>query len=177
MWRFFIPVIVIAVLVAFFWRGLYLHPGLIPSPLVGKPVPAFTLPGVASASPPLSSSDFKGHVTVLNVWATWCIPCRQEGPALLKFAKTSTVPVYGLLYKDQRQDAIQWLQTQGDPYQLDGFDPNGQVALNWGVYGVPETFVIDAHGIIRRKYVGPLTNSMIKHSLIPLIDSLRGGKT
>lgn len=176
MWRYFIPLIIIAVLVAFFWRGLYLQPGLIPSPLVGKSVPTFTLPAVAGAAPALSSNDFRGHVSVLNVWATWCVPCREEAPTLLKFARSHVVPVYGLLYKDQRQDAVQWLQAQGNPYQLDGDDPMGKVALNWGVYGVPETFVIDANGIIRKKYVGPLTDSMINTSLIPLLEKLQDGK-
>lgn len=174
MWRYFIPLLVIATLVAFFWRGLYLHPGVIPSPLIGKRIPSFTLPAVAGGAPPLSSSDFKGHVSLLNVWATWCVPCRDEAPTLTKLAQSGAVPIYGLLYKDQRQPAAQWLQSQGNPYALDGFDPDGQVALNWGVYGVPETFVVDANGVIRKKYVGPLTESIVQQSLLPLIRQLRG---
>ncbi|MDE2235119.1 MAG: DsbE family thiol:disulfide interchange protein [Gammaproteobacteria bacterium] len=176
MWRYFIPIALIVLLMAFFWRGLYLNPGVVDSPLIGKPVPAFSLPAVADGSPPLTSEDFKGHVSVLNVWATWCIPCREESATLVQFSKSKLVPVYGLLYKDQRQDAEQWLQEKGNPYQLDGFDPKGQVALNWGVYGVPETFVVDANGVIRKKYVGPLTDSIVKDSLIPLVNSLNQEK-
>lgn len=173
MWRYCIPLALIVMLVAIFWRGLYLQPGLIPSPLIGERVPAFTLLAVADGAPSFSSSDLQGHVAVLNVWATWCVPCRDEAPALAQLAESKVVPIYGLLYKDHRQDAMQWLQARGNPYTLDGSDPEGQVALNWGVYGVPETFVIDAQGVIRKKYVGPLTNSMIRQSLIPLIERLR----
>ncbi len=176
MWRYFIPIALIVILMAFFWRGLYLHPGVIPSPLIGKSIPVFSLPGVDGPSTALDSKDFHGHVSILNVWATWCIPCRDEHPVLVDLSKQKVVTIYGLNYKDKADDAKQLLQMQGDPYTLDGFDPKGAVALNFGVYGVPETFVVDANGVIRKKYVGPLTDSMLKSSLIPLVESLRREK-
>ena len=173
---FLLPFLAVVVMILLFWKGLYLHPNEIPSPLIGKPVPDFALPGVDEAAVTLQSTDFRGHVSVLNVWATWCVPCRDEQPELVEFARRRVVALYGLDYKDDASDATKWLKTQGNPYQLVGFDPKGQVALNLGVYGVPETFVIDAHGIIRKKYIGQLTPSLVNGELIPLVHALERGK-
>ena len=169
---FLLPFALVALMILLFWRGLYLHPSEIPSPLIGKPVPEFTLPGIDAPSTALQSADLRGHVSVLNVWATWCIPCRDEHPELVNLARRRVVALYGLDYKDDASDASKWLMSQGNPYQLVGYDPKGQVALNLGVYGVPETFVIDTHGIIRRKYIGELSPALVDGELIPLVREL-----
>jgi cytochrome c biogenesis protein CcmG, thiol:disulfide interchange protein DsbE len=169
---FLLPTGILVLLILLFWRGLYLNPAQVPSPLIGKPVPKFSLPGVNGASTSLESTDFQGHVSILNVWATWCIPCRDEQPELMKLAHQNVVTLYGLNYKDDAESANQWLQSQGNPYTKDGYDPKGEVALNFGVYGVPETFVVDSHGIIRHKYIGPLSASLINTSLIPMVHEL-----
>ncbi|HVC37481.1 MAG TPA: DsbE family thiol:disulfide interchange protein [Gammaproteobacteria bacterium] len=172
---FLLPVGIVVLLLLLFWKGLYLNPAQVPSPLIGKPVPDFNLPGVGGTSASLKSADFEGHVSILNVWATWCIPCREEQPELVKLAQQHVVTLYGLNYKDDADSALQWLQTQGNPYERDGYDPKGQVGLNFGVYGVPETFVVDSHGIIRHKYIGPLTASLVNGQLIPLVHELEQG--
>ncbi len=169
---FLLPVGILVLLIVLFWRGLYLNPSQVPSPLIGKPIPVFSLTGVDGASDSLNSTDFQGHVSILNVWATWCIPCRDEHPELVKLAQQKVVSIYGLNYKDDANTAAQLLQSQGNPYSKDGYDPKGAVALNFGVYGVPETFVVDSHGIIRHKYIGPLTTSQISTQLIPLVHEL-----
>ncbi len=169
---FLLPAGILVLLILLFWRGLYLNPSQVPSPLIGKPLPQFSLPGVGGPSASLNNADFEGHVSILNVWATWCIPCRDEQPELVKLAQQNVVTIYGLNYKDDADSAVQWLQSQGNPYAKDGFDPKGEVALNFGVYGVPETFVVDSHGIIRHKYIGPLTASLISTQLIPLVHKL-----
>jgi cytochrome c biogenesis protein CcmG, thiol:disulfide interchange protein DsbE len=169
---FLLPVGILVLLILLFWRGLYLNPSQVPSPLIGKPIPVFSLTGVSGASSALTSSDFQGHVSILNVWATWCIPCRDEHPVLVKLAQQNVVSIYGLNYKDDAGAAAQLLRSQGNPYSKDGYDPKGEVALNFGVYGVPETFVVDSHGIIRHKYIGPLTDSQISTQLMPLVHEL-----
>lgn len=169
---FLLPAGILVLLILLFWRGLYLNPSQVPSPLIGKPLPQFSLPGVGGTSASLTSADFEGHVSILNVWATWCIPCRDEQPELVKLAQQKVVTIYGLNYKDDADSAVQWLQSRGNPYAKDGYDPKGKVALNFGVYGVPETFVVDSHGIIRHKYIGPLTTSLISTQLIPLVHEL-----
>ena len=172
--RFLIPLAVFAIMVIFLAIGLTLNPREVPSPLIGKPAPAFNLPQVAAAENTLSPSDFKGQVVLVNVWASWCVSCRQEHPVLLQLAQQGLVPIYGLNYKDQREAAQGWLRQHGDPYVASAFDADGRVGIDWGVYGVPETFVIDRAGIIRHKHTGPVTPAALERDILPLVRQLQG---
>ena len=171
--RYLAPLAIFALLVAFLYRGLSMDPKLVPSPLIGKPAPAFTLPRLDDPSATISNTDLKGKVTLLNVWATWCVSCRQEHETLVELAKTGQVDIYGLNYKDNRQDAKRWLAQFGNPYIANAFDGSGRVAIDWGVYGAPETFIIDRNGIIRHKHIGPLTIEIINDEILPLVDKLK----
>ena len=168
----FLPVIVFAVLVAFLAIGLKLDPREVPSPLVNKAAPSFSLPLLAQPSNKLTPQDLRGKVWLLNVWASWCVSCRVEHPLLVELAKTGTVPIYGLNYKDKRDDAIQWLRERGDPYLQSISDTDGRVGIDYGVYGVPETFVIDREGVIRYKQIGPLTPESLRDTILPLVRKL-----
>jgi cytochrome c biogenesis protein CcmG/thiol:disulfide interchange protein DsbE len=171
--RYLAPLAIFALLVAFLFRGLSLDPKLVPSPLVGKPVPTFTLTRLDNPAATISDADFKGKVTLLNVWATWCVSCRREHETLVQLAKTGQVEIYGLNYKDNREDANQWLNRLGNPYVANAFDSDGRVGIDWGVYGAPETFIIDREGIIRHKHIGPLTIEIINDEILPLVDKLK----
>ena len=168
----FLPVIVFAVLVAFLAIGLKLDPREVPSPLVNKAAPSFSLPLLAQPSNKLTPQDLRGKVWLLNVWASWCVSCRVEHPLLVELAKTGTVPIYGLNYKDKRDDAMQWLRERGDPYLQSLSDTDGRVGIDYGVYGVPETFVIDREGVIRYKQIGPLTPESLRDTILPLVRKL-----
>jgi cytochrome c biogenesis protein CcmG, thiol:disulfide interchange protein DsbE len=168
----FLPVIVFAVLVAFLAIGLKLDPREVPSPLVNKAAPAFKLPLLAQPEAMLTPADLRGKVWLLNVWASWCVSCRVEHPLLVELAKTGTVPIYGLNYKDKRLDAMQWLRERGDPYLQSLSDTDGRVGIDYGVYGVPETFVIDREGVIRYKQIGPLTPESLRDTILPLVRKL-----
>ncbi len=154
-----IPVAVFVALAALFWRGLSGDPSEIPSALIGKPVPDFSLPGIAGLGVPgFDSAALRtGKVTVVNVWASWCGPCRVEHPLLAALAKNPGIALYGLNYKDDPENARRFLGTLGQPYAAVGADAKGRIAVDWGVYGVPETFIVDGQGIIRYKWIGPLT--------------------
>ena len=169
----FLPVIVFAVLVAFLAIGLKLDPREVPSPLVNKAAPAFNLPLLAQPDNKLTPQDLRGKVWLLNVWASWCVSCRVEHPLLVELAKTGTVPIYGLNYKDKRDDAMQWLRERGDPYLQSLSDTDGRVGIDYGVYGVPETFVIDRQGVIRLKHIGPVTPEAMRDKVLPMLDKLR----
>lgn len=171
--RFMVPLGIFAVLVALLFRGLSLDPKLVPSPLVGKPMPAFSLTRLDDVNTTISDTDIRGEVFVLNIWATWCGSCRAEHEVLLQLADTGKVDIYGLNYKDNRVDALRWLRQLGDPYVANAFDEDGRVGINWGVYGAPETFVVDREGIIRHKYIGPLTTEILYQQLLPLIAELK----
>lgn len=173
--RYLLPLGVFALLVLVFYRGLFLDPAIVPSPLIGKPAPAFELPRLDEPAQSVSSAAFKGQVSLLNVWATWCVGCRQEHDTLLAIAKRGDVPIFGLNYKDERTAALAWLKQLGDPYVVSAYDQQGMVALDWGVYGAPETFLIDADGVIRYKHLGPLTLELFEAELLPRINELRGG--
>jgi cytochrome c biogenesis protein CcmG, thiol:disulfide interchange protein DsbE len=160
---YLVPLFVFVALAVLFLIRLYAgDPSRVPSALIGRPVPAFTLeplPGLAQAGQPvpgLSDADLKGRVTVVNVWASWCVPCRQEHPALVELAKNPAVRVVGINYKDNPENARRFLGTLGNPFAAIGIDPNGRAAIDWGVYGVPETFVVGPDGTIRHKHIGPL---------------------
>ena len=161
------------ILLIFLGYGLTLNPREVPSPLIGKPAPAFRLPTVADPAKSMGTDDFAGKVTLPNVWASWCVSCRQEHPLLVELARKGSVQVYGLNYKDTRQDARRWLASFGDPYVASAFDEDGRVGIEWGVYGVPETFVIDRKGVIRHKLTGPVTPENWAKTLQPLIQRLQ----
>jgi cytochrome c biogenesis protein CcmG, thiol:disulfide interchange protein DsbE len=169
-----IPLGVFVVLVVLLGVGLKLDPREVPSPFIDKPTPAFSLPKLSAPDKTFSSEDFKGQVSLLNVWASWCVSCRQEHTVLLELAGMGIIPIYGLNYKDKREDALGWLEKLGNPYRESALDADGRVGINWGVYGVPETFVIDKKGIIRHKHTGPLTREILLQELMPLLQQLRG---
>ncbi len=153
--------------------GLRLDPRRIPSPLIGKPVPEFSLPPVKGRALGLSSADLVGEVSLVNVFASWCVACREEHPILMQLKEQGVVPVHGLNYKDKPDDAAAWLDRHGDPYTRTGADLDGRVAIDWGVYGVPETFVIDRAGRIAYKHIGPITPEALQGKILPLIEELR----
>ena len=171
--RFIFPLILFLVIITFLWRGLSLHPNVVPSPLINKPVPDFTLPTLFDKSENTTNDDFIGRVSLVNVWATWCYTCAQEHDLLLQLANTKDVMIYGLNYKDDTDAAKKWLEEHGNPYQIVAFDEKGQTAIDWGVYGTPETFVIDKKGVVRYKHVGPLTTEVWEKNLEPLVTQLR----
>jgi cytochrome c biogenesis protein CcmG/thiol:disulfide interchange protein DsbE len=170
--RFLLPLIVFAALVGFLYVGLHRDPREVPSPLIGKPVPDFQLTQLHDAAKTIASKEMRGQVWLLNVWASWCVACRQEHPLMLEFSKQHVLPIVGLNYKDKRQDGMDWLQQFGNPYNVSGFDEKGRVGIDFGVYGVPETFLIDKQGVIRLKHIGPLTPDVINTELLPLIQEL-----
>ena len=156
----------------FLGLGLKHDPREVPSPLIGKPAPAFNLPTLADAQRSLRKEDMLGKVWLLNVWASWCASCRDEHPVLIELAKSGKVPIYGLNYKDKRPDGIAWLNRFGDPYVLSAYDVQGRIGIDYGVYGVPETYVIDKQGFIRYKQIGPLDPDTIEKKIIPLVKQL-----
>jgi len=172
--RTIVPATLFAILVVFFWTGLNLNPTEIPSPLIGKPSPNFELPQLRDSTLRFTQENLQGDVSLLNVWATWCVGCRQEHDYLMQVARESDVPIYGLNYKDDRNKAIAWLDQLGDPYRATAFDVEGAVSIDWGVYGAPETFLIDAEGIVRYKHIGPLTHEIWRTKLLPRIRLMKG---
>jgi cytochrome c biogenesis protein CcmG/thiol:disulfide interchange protein DsbE len=168
MWRYFVPVVVLAVLAAFFYGGLGLNPSKVTSPLLGKPAPEFSLPTVHDPEERIGTADLKGQVSLLNVWGTWCIECRHEHDFLLELARIG-VPIYGLNLRDERAKAVEWLADLGDPYVASAFDVDGRVAIDWGVYGAPETFLIGRDGTVLHKHISPLTPGVWRRDFVPLI--------
>jgi cytochrome c biogenesis protein CcmG/thiol:disulfide interchange protein DsbE len=172
-WRWTIPLAIFAVLVAFLWTGLGRDPSVVPSPLIGKPAPAFRLAQLQKSDAWLQPDDLKGKVWLLNVWASWCVSCREEHPLLLQLSKAGVLPIYGLDYKDKTEPALAWLRQNGDPYTASIVDADGRVGIDYGVYGVPETFLIDQAGVIRYKQIGPLTAEVLKSRILPLARELQ----
>ncbi|MEN9374969.1 MAG: hypothetical protein RL710_126 [Pseudomonadota bacterium] len=168
-----IPLILFAVLVVFLGIGLNRDPHEIPSPLIGKPAPLFTAPRLHAPDQLFSSKDMLGKVWLLNTWASWCVACRQEHPILMEFAKTKALPIIGLDYKDQNADGLKWLARHGDPYDLSVTDKDGRIGIDFGVYGVPESFLIDKTGIIRYKQIGPITDEALRDKIMPLVRELQ----
>jgi len=171
--RWSIPLAIFVVLVAFLWIGLGRDPREVPSPLIGKPAPAFRLVKLHAPNETLSASDLKGKVWLLNVWASWCVSCREEHPLLVQLAKANIVPVYGLNYKDDPQAGRDWLAKNGDPYTASIVDRDGRVGIDYGVYGVPETFLIDKSGTIRYKQNRPITPQALQEKILPLVRELQ----
>lgn len=174
---YIVPAIVFSGLAAILGIGLTRKPNTLPSALLGKPIPPFSLPPVAGRTLGLSDRDLRGEVSLVNVFASWCPPCRDEHPLLVKLAAAKIVPIYGLNYKDAPANAARWLSEMGDPYTRTGADENGRTAIDWGVYGVPETFVISAKGEIAYKHIGPLSEKALAETILPLVERLRGQKT
>jgi len=171
--RLLIPLAVFIVIVGFLWVGLGRDPREVPSPLIGKPAPAFDLVQLHAPDKKLSVADMKGQVWLLNVWASWCVSCREEHPLLVELAKANVVPVIGLNYKDRKDAGLAWLAQNGDPYRLSVVDADGRVGIDWGVYGVPETFVVDKNGVIRYKQIGPITAEALEKKILPLVRDLQ----
>jgi cytochrome c biogenesis protein CcmG/thiol:disulfide interchange protein DsbE len=170
---FIIPGVVLLFLIGLFARGLFLDPTRVRSPLIGKPVPTFSLPELYDPTKKLGQGVFLRQVSLLNVWGAWCVACQDEHPVLVAFARRKLLPIYGLDYHDDHQAALAMLTKGGDPYTQIFEDDSGDVAINWGVYGAPETFLIDKHGLIRDKVIGPLTPDIIDKQLIPEIQQLQ----
>jgi len=170
--RYLLPLAVFIAIAFFLWRGLALNPREVPSPLIGKPVPAFKVPLLDDKSKTLSSAELRGKVYLLNVWGSWCVSCREEHPVLVELAKRGTIPIYGLNWKDKPADATAWLARFGDPYVASGVDADGKVAIDFGVYGAPETYLVDREGVIRFKQTGPLTWKVIEEKIMPLLAKL-----
>ena len=173
MTRFLFPVGIFILLVGFLAVGLQLDPREVPSPLVGKPAPAFELPVLHQPDKRFVPGDMRGKVWLLNVWASWCVSCREEHPVLLELAKRGVLPILGLNYKDKGDDANAWLKQFGNPYDLSAVDAAGRIGIDYGVYGVPETYLIDAEGVIRYKQIGPLTQAILEQKVLPLAKALR----
>jgi len=170
--RYLLPLLVFVVLLGFLAAGLSLKPREVPSPLIDKPAPAFSLPVLATPDERLSLQDMRGKVWLLNVWASWCVACRVEHPLLVELSGKGVVPIYGLNYKDKRDDALGWLAKFGNPYVASLSDAEGLVGIDYGVYGVPETFVIDKNGMIRMKHIGPVTPEVLRDDILPLVKRL-----
>jgi cytochrome c biogenesis protein CcmG/thiol:disulfide interchange protein DsbE len=171
--KLFVPLGVFLVLLGFLFVGLFLDPREVPSPLIGKPAPQFTLNELRDPGRTFGTSDMKGQVWLLNVWASWCAACREEHPLLVHLGASGIVPIVGLNYKDEPAAGIRWLAQHGDPYKLSVVDRDGRVGIDYGVYGVPETFVVDRHGIIRYKQIGPITDEALQQRILPLVRELQ----
>ena len=172
--RFLLPLALFLVLAGFLAYGLKLNPREVPSPLIDKPAPAFRAQLLASPEQALGRDELLGKTWILNVWASWCAPCREEHPLWVAYAKQAPVPIYGLNYKDKPQAGLAWLQQLGNPYAASLTDPEGRIGIDYGVYGVPETFVIDRLGVIRFKHVGPITLDVLRDKIDPLVRRLNG---
>jgi cytochrome c biogenesis protein CcmG/thiol:disulfide interchange protein DsbE len=170
--KFLIPLALFVVLAVFLFIGLGLNPREVPSPFIGKPAPAFELPQLAKPTEPFGPKAMAGKVWLFNVWASWCVSCREEHPLLVELAQQKVVPIVGLNYKDKPDEAKAWLERFGDPYTLSVMDLKGRVGIDYGVYGVPETFVIDKAGVIRYKQIGPVTRQALEKKILPLIREL-----
>jgi cytochrome c biogenesis protein CcmG/thiol:disulfide interchange protein DsbE len=171
--RFLWPLVIFLVMAGFLFKGLNLDPREVPSPLVGKPAPQFSLPRLDDPQKVFAPKEMLGKVWLFNVWASWCGACRDEHPLLVELSKTGFVPIYGMDYKDTHEEAQQWLDQRGNPYAAVAVDADGRVGIDYGVYGVPETYVIDKSGTIAYKQIGPITEEALRDKIIPLIKRLQ----
>ncbi|CAD7850667.1 MAG: Cytochrome c-type biogenesis protein CcmG/DsbE, thiol:disulfide oxidoreductase [Olavius algarvensis Gamma 3 endosymbiont] len=169
-----LPLAVFILMVGLLGYGLSLDPKVVPSPLIDKPAPVFSLPMLEDPARRLSTADMNGRIWVLNVWASWCVSCRAEHEVITKLAGRNLVTVVGLNYKDKSDDATRWLEQFGNPYATSVIDIDGRVGIDWGVYGVPETFVIDADGMIKYKHIGPVTHESLEQKIMPILEELLG---
>ncbi len=179
MWRFVTPLVLFGLLVAVFVKGLDPERNLneLPSPFVGKTAPTFDLPGLKDPSTRVGTALYEGETALINVWATWCVGCRQEHDFLLQLSREDVVPIVGINWRDNRDEALRWLAQLGDPYVASGYDGDGRVGIDWGVYGAPETFLVGRDGTVLHKHLGPLDRRIWEEDFMPLIDADgRGGK-
>ncbi|KAA5605095.1 DsbE family thiol:disulfide interchange protein [Roseospira marina] len=173
---YFLPLIVVAILLVFFIVGLQRDPRALPSVLLDRPVPTFSLPGLPDRDPALTDPGaFQGKVVLLNFFGSWCVACLQEHPVLKRIQAEGLVPLHGIAFKDKPEDTLRWLGRHGDPYDAIGYDTTNRIAIEFGVTGAPETFVIDKQGVIRHKHVGPITDEVWVNTLRPLIEDLQNG--
>ncbi|MFO1271923.1 MAG: DsbE family thiol:disulfide interchange protein [Rubrivivax sp.] len=175
MMKFIWPLVLFVVLAVFLAVGLNRDPREVPSPLIDKPAPAFKTVLLSDPAKSIARDDLKGQVWLLNVWASWCVACREEHPLLVEWSKKALVPIYGLNYKDKPEDGLAWLQRLGNPYTASLVDRDGRIGIDYGVYGVPETFVIDRAGVIRYKQIGPVTPEVLRDKIEPLVRGLKDG--
>ena len=162
-----LPLVLFIALVGFLLIGLHRDPHEVPSPLINKPAPDFKLSQLRDPNKTFSPQEMRGKVWILNFWGTWCVACREEHPLLLEYSKTGAVPIYGVDYKDERAAAMQMLDEEGDPYALTASDPDGRVSIDYGVYGAPESYLIDGNGVIRFKQIGPITQDVWQKEILP----------
>ena len=167
--RFLVPLVAFVILIPVLMIGLGRDPGRLPSPFLNNPAPQFELPSLTNPDERVSSADYKDQIALVNVWATWCPGCRQEHGFLMQLAASGTIPIYGIDWRDTRPEALRWLQQLGNPYVGVGFDGDGRVGIDWGVYGAPETFLIGADGTVLHKLTGPLTRQLWERDFVPLI--------
>lgn len=171
--RYLIPLIAFAILIPIFVIGLGKDPSRLPSPFINKPAPQFELPSLTDPTKTVGSASYENDMAILNVWATWCVGCRQEHPFLMQLAGTGEIPIYGLNWRDNFSEAQRFLQQLGNPYVDSGFDQDGRVGIDWGVYGAPETFLIGADGTVLFKQLGPLNRNLWEQNFVPLIEAAR----
>lgn len=171
-----LPLVVFLIVIAFLWRGLTRDPREVPSPLINQSVPEFSLPALTIENDSFTHKDLEREISIVNIWATWCAPCREEHPVLMEIRRTTSIPIYGINYKDDFEQANNWLRRYGNPFLKVGYDPQGRVALDWGVYGAPETFLIDQMGVIQYKHVGTLTTQVWEETFLPLVNELRANR-
>ncbi len=167
--RFLLPLGAFMILVPIFVIGLTKDPRELPSPFLNEPAPSFTLPSLTDPEQNVSSDDYAGQYALVNVWATWCVGCREEHDFLMELSRSQGVPIYGINWRDVRGDALKWLQALGDPYVASGFDEDGRVGIDWGVYGAPETFLVSADGVVLHKHLGPLDATTWERDFVPKI--------
>lgn len=169
--RFAIPIVVFLLLVVIFSFGLFNDPRELPSPFLGEQAPIFQSTSLTEADRPVGSADYAGKMALVNVWATWCVGCRQEHGFLMQLARSGAIPIYGINWRDNREEALRWLEQLGDPYEFSAFDADGRVGIDWGVYGAPETFLISPDGIVLHKHLGPLDAAAWQKDFVPLIEA------
>lgn len=174
-WRFAIPGLVVLLLIGLLAFGLTQDPSELPSVLIDRPAPEFAVPSLQDSDRMVTSEELTGEVTLFNVWASWCVACRAEHELIEELAERAEVPVYGLNYKDRRSDALRWLERYGDPFAASAYDPEGKVGIEYGLSGVPETFVVDREGVIRYKQIGPVDRQTLEETLLPLLRRLKSG--
>ena len=174
MTRFVLPMVAFALLVFVLQSGLTLNPNELPSPLLQQPAPQFELPSLADPEVLVGSATYENQLVLVNIWATWCPGCRQEHDFLLALARSESIPIFGLNWRDSRPEAMQWLEALGDPYIVSAFDEDGRIGIDWGVYGAPESFLVDADGIVIYKHIAPLTPEIWQREFLPLINAQRG---
>ena len=169
--RYLLPIVLVAILIPIFVIGLGRNPNELPSPFIGKPAPELELPTLEDPSQTIGTADFANQTVLVNVWATWCVGCRQEDDFLQSLANSGSIPIYGINWRDNRPEALRWLEQLGDPYEFSAFDADGRVGIDWGVYGAPETFLIGPDGVVLHKHLGPLNAAIWQEDFVPLIEA------